>query len=73
MPRCQHKYPNNMKDQAGIFQTNSTSPVEMFANLNYLGEPQGTEINRTIVNFNKELKNLKKTQKTNSMKLRKIT
>lgn len=38
-----------MKDQASIFSLKYTSPVERFANENYLDELQDTEFTRTII------------------------
>lgn len=41
----------------------ATSPIEMFHNENYLGDPQNTEFKRTIFKMIKNLCNLKRSQK----------
>lgn len=48
-----------MKDQATIPYPKLTNHIEMFANENYIDEPQDTELNRTTTNFNKESKEFK--------------
>lgn len=44
MSSAYHKYPNDRKGQATIFSPKPTSPVGMFANEDYLGEPQDLEV-----------------------------
>lgn len=45
-----------MKDQASVFFPKFTSTAEMFANENYLDEPQNTEFKRTIICSIKEFR-----------------
>lgn len=44
MPKYHHKKTNNMKDQGSSSSPKPTSPVGMFANENYLDDPQDTEL-----------------------------
>lgn len=52
-----------MKDQASISPPKPTNPVKMFANEDYLGETQGTEFKRKIMNFVQKFKEFKENTK----------
>lgn len=45
-----------MKDQVNVFFPKFTSTVEMFANENYLDEPQNSELKKTIICSIKEFR-----------------
>lgn len=48
-----------MKDQSSLFSLNSTSPIEMFADKNYLDKIEDTEFKGRIINGIKEFKGCK--------------
>jgi hypothetical protein len=52
-----------MKHQANVLSPNPNSPVEMFANDQYLDETQDTEFKRIVIKFIKELKKFKEHNK----------
>lgn len=50
-----------MKYHASVLSLNRHSPVEMFANEDYVDEAQGREFKRIVINFIKELQEFQKT------------
>lgn len=61
MSRAYRKDPNDRKAQATIFSPKPTSPVGMFANEDYLGEPKTQKLE--VINFIKIVKEFKEDPK----------
>lgn len=71
IPRSYHKTYKKYAKSSQYLPLKPTCLIEMFANQNYLVEPQGTVFKTTILNV-KILRTMKKTQRNNSMKLKRI-
>lgn len=70
MSKLHCKNTNKIKHQARIFSPKTNSPLEMFSNEKYPGEPHSAEFKRRIIDFIKKFKEFDEDTKKYSNKIK---